>query len=478
MSSFGIRTAFDISKRTLRAQLAGLNVTGNNIANVNTEGYSRQEVSLKSATPLKVPDGIFGMGVELEGVRRIRDNLVDRQIRNEIETKGKNDILERILNQVETILNEPSETGLRSQLSRFFDNFYNLANDPENSTIRYNLREQAKVLVSAFHRIDEQLRILSNDINFELQQAVKNLNSLTGEVAELNNQIQSYEASSRGQANDLRDQRDRALDKISELLDIYIFEKPNGVVNIAAPSGTLVTSNYSMEFEVKTKNVDGNLVSDIVSKDDQGLFTASNGKLAGLIEARNELIPYFRERLDSLAQELTDKVNAFHRLGVGLQGTSGQVPKDNNFFRGSTAAGIDLDFSIIEDVNAIAAAQRIDIELDNGEIETRGAPGDNRIALEIAALKDKLILNDGTESLIDFFNSIVGEVGIKTREAHDRVANEDQLILQFKNMRDSISGVSLDEEFVNLIKYQRGFQAGARIVKTIDEMYETLINMV
>jgi len=477
MSGFGIRTAFDIARKSLRAQLAGLNVTGNNIANVNTKGFSRQEVTLVSDFPIITPDGIFGSGVKLEGVRRIRDKLVDRQLRNEMHTKGKNEALERVLNQIETTFNEPSETGLRVLLSQFFDNFHALANDPENATTRFNLRESSKVLIESFYRIDKQSRVLSDDIDFELRRSVETLNSLTAQIAELNSQIVAVEGASKGGANDLRDQRDRVLDDISELIDIFPLEKPNGTVDVAAQAQTLVTSNFSFELEVVTKSENDNLISEIIVSETGNIFEANNGKIFALVQARNEIIPHFRDLLNELANGLITKVNDIHRTGVGLQGTALEIPKNNDFFTGDSAANIDLSQAIKDDVNAIAAASRVDTLLENGQIVTSGSPGDNKIALEIANLKLMRVLSNGTESLIDFFDSIIGEVGIAAKEAHDNVLNEERIITQFQNIRDSTSGVSLDEEFVNLIKYQRGFQAGARLITTIDDMFETLINM-
>ncbi|MFC1556560.1 flagellar hook-associated protein FlgK [candidate division KSB1 bacterium] len=477
MSGFGIRAAFNIGKKSLSAQSAGLNVTGNNIANVNTEGYSRQELSLNPSMPLKGPDGIFGTGVDIEGVRRIRDKLIDNQLRAELQLKGNHAALEGIYNQVQTIINEPSEVGLRALLSEFFDNFYELSNNPEDIPIRFNVREQAKLVTSAFHRIDEQLRTLSNDVEFEIKRTVERFNSLSAEVAVLNNQIVTLEGASKGTANDLRDQRDRILDEMSEVMEIFPFEKPNGAINIATQSQTIVTSNIPVEFDVRTRSENGNLMSDIVVAGEEDVFVVHDGTLGGLIEARNEIMPHFRDRLNELASELITKVNNIHLNGVGLQGTSPTIPKDIRFFTGSDAITIALDYDILEDVKNIAAAERKDILQSNGQILTTGSPGSNEIALQIADLKRKLILNDGTESLIDFFNSVVSEVGIRTKEAADNVNNVDLLIEQFSNLRDTVSGVSLDEEFVNLIKFQRGYQASARLITTVDSMFETLINM-
>lgn len=477
MSGFGIRSALDIGRKTLRAQLAGLNVTGNNIANVNTKGYSRQEVSLVTDTPIATPVGIFGSGVKIDGVRRIRDSLVDRQLRNELHNKGRNVISERIYNQLETTINEPSETGLRSLMSRFFDNFYELANDPENVTTRFNLKESGNVLIEVFHRLDKQLRTLSDDIDFQLRRGVEELNSLSSKVARLNSQVLALEGPSKGSANDLRDERDRALDEISELLDIFALEKPRGIIDVAASEQTLVTSNFHIKLEVQVRNDRGNLKSDIIVSDTQDKFVVKNGKLFGLLEARNTIIPHFRDLFNSLAKTLIDRVNNIHKAGVGLQGSSSEIPKDIDFFTGDNAFNIDVSQVIKTDVNSIAAATRVDTKLASGEIKTTGSPGDNKIAIQIADLKQALVLNKGTQSIMDFFNAIVSEVGIAAKEAHDNVLNGGLLINQFLNFRDSISGVSLDEEFVNLIKFQRGFQAGARIITTVDQMFETLLNM-
>jgi len=477
MSGFDIRTAFDIGRKALRAQLAGLNVTGNNISNVNTEGYSREEVVLATDIPIKSPEGIFGSGVKLEGVRRIRDQLVDRQVRTELQTKNRNETLERILSQIETTINEPSDTGLRALMSQFFDNFYGLANDPENSTTRFNLEKSAEVMVEAFHRIDKQLRTLSDDIDFEMRRQVEKVNQLTSKIGELNLQIVNVESTSQGTAGQLRDDRDKALDDLSEILDIYPFEKQNGVVDVSSPSQTLVTSNITSQLDIDVRNENGNLVSDIIDKDSNNVLTLKNGKLSALQEVRNVIIPYYRQKFDDLANELATRVNNIHLAGVGLKGSAAEVPKDNPFFTGTGAVGIDVAQAIKNNVNAIAAARRIDTKLENGEIRTSGAPGDNGIAMQIADLKQALILNNGTESLTDFFDAIISEVGIGVQSAHDKALNEDHLIEQFQNIRDSTSGVSLDEEFINLTKYQRGFQAGARLISTVDEMLQTLINM-
>ena len=360
-------------------------------------------------------------------------------------------------------------------MSRYFDNWYSFSNDSENATTRFNLCESAKLVV--YHRIDKQLRVLSDNIDFELKRAVDDVNRLSLQIATLNGQILSTEGVSIGTSNELRDQRDRALDELSELMDVFALEKPNGVVNVSGSERSLVISNFPAVLEVIVQNNNGNLVSDIFDANTGEQFKVRDGNIAALVEARNEVIPKFRELFDELAKNLIDSANNIHKIGVGLKGTNSAVPKNNLFFTGNSSINIELAQAIVDDVNNIAAARRVNTVLPSGEVLTTGSPGDNTIAIKIADLKQKLILSDGTESLIDFFNTIVSEIGIDAKEAHDNVLNQDILINQFTNLRESMQGVSLDEEFVSLIKFRRGFQGGAKLIQTVDEMFETLINI-
>ncbi|RKY85528.1 flagellar hook-associated protein FlgK [candidate division KSB1 bacterium] len=475
--AIGLNTAFNVGKKGLRAQLFALNVTGNNIANVNTEGYSRRKVNLQTSPPLITTEGIFGTGVDIQGVRRIRDNLVDRQIRTSLKELGRQEIKERVLKQIETIYNEPAEKGIRGLLSQFFDNFQELANDPENVSTRYNVREQARVLANAFNRIDDQLTILSRDIEFELERKVADVNDYAKRIADLNEKILAAESVG-GSANDFRDERDRLLDKLAKDIDIVFSESSTGMVNVVAGGRSLVFGGDYTEFKLMTMEVEGELHSYIVGANDNVEFSISNGEIKGLLDARNDIIPRYRQYIDNLAYSLITEVNNIHIIGAGLKGDLPEVPYSNNFFKGTDAGDIALDDAIEENVNNIAAAYRETTTDEQGRVVVTANPGDNRIALEIAELKRRLVLQNGIQSIPDYLNSIIGNLGVETQQAMGTGLNQKRLIEQFQNIRDSTSGVSLDEEFVDLIRYQRGYQASARFVKAIDEVFQTLVNLV
>ncbi len=274
-------------------------------------------------------------------------------------------------------------------------------------------RESAKLVV--YYRIDKQLRVLSDNIDFELKRAVDDVNRLSSQIAALNGQILSTEGVSIGTSNELRDQRDRALDELSELMDVFALEKPNGVINVSGSERSLVTSNFPAVLEVIVQNNNGNFVSDIFDANTGEQFKVRDGNIAALVEARNEVIPKFRGLFDELAKNLIDSANNIHKIGVGLKGTNSAVPKNNLFFTGNSSVNIELAQAIVDDVNNIAAARRVDTVLPSGEVLRTGSPGDNTIAIKIADLKQKLILSDGTESLIDFFNTITENFN-KSRE--------------------------------------------------------------
>jgi len=476
MAGIGINTAFEIGRKGLRAQLAGLNVTGHNIANVSTEGFSRQQVNLVPSSPIKYTFGVFGSGVLVEGVRRIRDELVDKQVREQTSEVRKYETYERVLREIETIINEPSDHGIRSLLSEFFDNFHDLANDPEDQSIRNNIREQAGVLTRAFNRIYEQLSILGDNVAFEIERKIDEINSNVDKIADLNRQIRSLENIGKP-ANDSRDERDLLMDELSEIVDIVSNQMSDGRINISSGGRAIVFGARSLNFDTNVTNQSGELIYEVIGKEDGKKIELNNGELYALLRMKNVIIPKYKEKLNNIASVLIEKVNAFHRIGVGLKGTAPDIPNNNNFFKGSDARTIDIDDAINENLNNIAAAQSVQTTDENGNVQITGSPGDNYIALQIAGLKTSLILNNNTQSIMDQLNSTIAELGIETSDAGRVAGNNNLLLKELLNIRDSNSAVSLDEEFTNLIRYQRGYQASARLVSVVNEIFETLINI-
>lgn len=474
----GLKSIFDIGRKGLKANLAGLDVSGNNIANVNTEGYSRQRIVFKPSQGFKTPYGVFGTGADIEGINRIRDVIVDRQIRTQSSPMGNYEVLENLYKQIENVFNEPNaEFGIRSQIERFFDSFHELANDPESGTARNVVYEQAKVLADVINRIDEQLTTLSADIGFEIKQKVNEINNISQRIADLNVKIASAE-NNRASANQLRDERDLELDRLSKISNVYYNEESSGSINVSIGSNSIVSDGFRVStLSAVDYNDNGEIKTKVTGTESGVEFIPRGGELKALIDARNTIIPEYRENLDLLTSTLITQVNSVHRNGVGLQGSLTEVPHDNDFFTGTEASDIDVADAIKSSINNIAAAERNETVHETGETEVWGSPGDNTIALQIANLKDILIFESNTESFDDYLARVIGGLGVEARDAADNASRQGMVLSQFENLRDSTSGVSLDEELTYLIQFQRGYQAAARIVSTVDEMFTTLINM-
>ncbi len=477
MAVTGIRSAFNSATSGLHAQLTGLNVTGHNIANVNTEGYSRQNVVLAASDPMRTVKFVFGTGVTEQAIRRTRDAFIDQQYRIQLSNLSMNQMLEADMEELQTIFNEPSETGLRYQLSAFFDGWQELANDPESEVTRYNIRESAKVLAESFQRVDEQMNIMGDNIDFELELKVKEMNDLGRKIADLNIKINTVESGG-SQANDLRDERDRNLDSLANLADIVYAEGSNGQINVSAGGVTLVSGASSLPIEVETYQSAGELKVRLKTMGQKLEVTVNNGELKALAKVRNEIIPKYREALDSVAEALISEVNNIHKQGVGLKGSLNEIPHNNKFFSGTDASDIWISTAVENDVSAIAVAERVEVKDEYGNVTITGMAGNNKIGLQIGELKRSLVLNNHTASIPDSFNVIIGDLGIEANKYKDLALNQDSMLNQFRNIRESSSGVSLDEEFTNLIKYQRAYQASARVITTVSEMYETLVTMV
>lgn len=467
----------EIGRRGLQAQQRALDVTGHNVANANTPGFTRQEAVLTTTTPFPVPAlnrpwgaAQVGTGVEISEIRRLRDQFLDLQVRHENKTLGYWEARRDALRKVEVILNEPSDTGLRAVFEQFWQALEELSKNPESLAARSVVRQRGMALAETFNHMDRQLRELQEDLNSAVEVKVKEINSLGSQIAALNQQILKIEVTG-ARANDLRDRRDVLLDQLAKLVNFQAHEDNRGLVNINIGGRPLVQGEelYGLKTESDPNN-DGFLK--VLWEADGQPVQIEAGTLRGLIEMRGYVendtkkgfVREMREKLDALATTLIDKFNEIHKGGYGLDGTTG-----NDFFSGNSAATIEV---VITDLNKIAAAATWD---DDGE------PGDGSNALALAQLKHQLTMilpgnTKPTATFEDYLRSAVGQLGVAAQEANRMVENQELLVSQLENNRQAVSGVSLDEEMVNMIRFQHAYNAAARVITTMDEMLDLIIS--
>ncbi|HEY64319.1 MAG TPA: flagellar hook-associated protein FlgK [Caldilineae bacterium] len=446
-SFFGLQ----IGLSALRAHQRSMETITHNIANVNTEGYSRQEVSLASRwLPIEQRSGggFLGAGVDVVDVRRYASRFLTEQIRRESGEKARWEVLSDALSQVQVIFNEPSEEGLGAALDRFWGGWKDLGTDPTNFALRARLREIAEELASLIRQKYQELLALREELNRRIRDAVRQVNDLAAHIANVDRQIRQGTGIA-GAPNDLLDERDRLLTELGRVIRISVSTREDGSVTVSVGGHLLISKQGAHEI------AEG---ADLVWAEDGAPVRVLGGELAGLLEARDVEVPSYIDRLNELTHALITGVNSVHRNGYGLNNATGL-----DFFSGTDASDVAVAAPILEDLDNIAAASAPE------------APGDGSQALEIAALADQPLLSEGATPGT-FYSTMVALIGIGVRQADAVTRNQSVLLRHLEERREAISGVSLDEETVKLVASQRAYEAAARVITAMDEMLDRLIN--
>ena len=457
---FGLNTAL----RGLVASQQMLETAAHNTANANTPGFSRQRAQLVATPPYTYPSfnrsglpGQIGTGVAVATITRVRDAFLDLQIQSQSSIEGGWATRRDELAKVESVVPEPSGSGLGTILGRFWDAWQEVAADPSSSVARAALVEQARSLGIRFSGDAAQLATLATGIDDQLRQGVATVSDLASQVATLNAQIQQVQISG-DHANDLEDQRNLLLDKLAQIVPITLHPEADGTVTVLVGGTDLVSGNRARAMTTGP-NGSGQLIP---TWTDGTAVSISGGQLAALVDVRDRQLASYRTRLDTLAAGVADAVNALHATGFDAAGNPGSA-----FFTytaGNAAATLSVSAAIASNPALVAAAG------------APGQPGNGTIAGAIADLRTGRLFSSGTQTASDFYASLVGGIGTDSRQATEMAANQSLVTGHLRQRRESISGVSLDEEAADMIRFQHAYAAAARVITTFDEMLDTLIN--
>jgi len=596
----GLFSTFNVSKRGLNVAQTTIDVTSHNMANVNTDGYSRQRAEIVTSNPSSIQPGQLGTGAQVRAIERVRDSFLDYQVRGESSVKGQADVRNQMLNQVEDIFNEPSDTGISSLMGKFFDGFQELSKQSQNSNARTVVAQQTLALTDALNHASTKLDELKNNSQMLLKANVTDTNSMLNQINQLNKEIMSVKTA--GQTpNDLMDSRDNLLDELSYKFGIKIeagaFEGTNvkpidaggmKVINLVsssantsvarfsyissidadpnAPNTQVITyyklGDMSNEKNKQTIRVTGLSDADVkkISEsrvlwaDESGqvtkgdgypiknnevilaselmTFTPNSGEISGNISVQSDIENY-RSQLDKLAMSVAFSVNAIHSGLLDPINIGGDPERDNvPFFVNSSVAKYDSNKNLINVDETLNGEMQIsaknitinkEILEDVMKIKTRthdcnygyasenvvDGEGDGARALAIAQLRDtqlkvqdfgvtilsrkdmfaaskggasitnngmKIESNTSGMKLDSYYKDQIDKLGIQAQEATRNVENGEKLIGQLQNSRESISGVSLDEEMADLIKFQHAYTANAKLISTIDELLDVVVN--
>lgn len=461
---------FNVAKTALIAQQKALDVTANNIANVNTEGYTRQRLNMEQSEPVRYEGGSLSTGVHANRtIQRLYDRFLGAQMAEAASQKGRWEAQGETLEKAELMFDDASGYGLNDAMAQFWNAWQEVANNPSGYTERAMLVANAENLTLVFNNLSRDLTQVQSDSDKSITGTVDEINTLTEEIADLNLKIAEVEAGGRHSANTFRDQQDLKLQRLSGLIDANGFEDADGFLTIVTANGhTLVDRTRSWNLSTQP-NPASNGFQDVFWQSGSGRVDnitgdISTGKLKGWIEARDRIVPDYHRQLNELARELAGAVNDRHMLsGQDLDGAPGPA-----FFSPATdAADITVNPAIANDTRRIAAA-----------LASEGVPGGNGNAVAISEIQNRLLMSGGSATLDDFYNGLVSDVGRLVGQADVNAEHQSTVSVQLAAYREEVSGVSMDEEMVNMVQFQSAYNAAAKLVSTVDEMLESLIAMV
>ncbi len=439
----------------LFAEQGSLQATTNNVANVNTPGYSREVPVLVSSDPVVISPLTYGTGVTLQSIESVRDPILESRIQQETQTQGELTSLVSALSQTQVgFTNSTGDIG--TAITNFFNSINQLSTNPADLSLRQGVLTAADNLASTFNVAANNLTAQSQSLNGSVEQSVGQVNQLTQQIAQLNGQISALQNVGEN-AGGFIDQRTQAIDQLSSIIDVAVIPTDNTITLTTGTGTPLVEGQQSFALSTQP-NAAG--AQQIFAGSTNITSAISSGQLGGIIQARDVQIPAFENQLDTLAADLANSVNGVQTTGYDLNGDLG-----TNLFTpppaGGTGAAASLSVAIT-DPKLIAAS-------------SDGTAGSNGNAEAMYALNSAPIVGGQTPG--DYYSNIVFNVGNATANATAEQTASSLVLQQLNDQRSSISGVSLDQEAANMVQYQNAYSASAQVITTINDMMYAVIQM-
>jgi flagellar hook-associated protein 1 FlgK len=469
----GLFGTLDLGSRSLQTQQQGVEVAGHNLANVNNPAYTRQRLVIGTAPSVSTPTGMQGTGVTAITIERMRNSILDSQIQDEMSVQGSLQAQQEALQYANANLGQQidrsasadptaaaqgGQVGLAGGLTALFNKFQSLSSDPASMTERQALLSQASSLATQFNQVDQRLGSLQGQLNETLGADADKANTLLQQIANLNTQITRAEEKSGGEANDLRDTRQETLEQLSQLVKVDVVNGDGGALNISIAGNTFVNGGQAVD-SLQVYDAGGGQM--MVQAQSTGTPLAlTGGSLHGTIEARDGAVADLRQGINTLASQLITEVNAAHRDGYSLTGSTGA-----DFFTGTGAADIKVNSALTDNPALLQAAG------------ASGASGDGTVARTLGQLADKKVTSLGGTTLNQSYAQTVAGFGQSQAAVDQQLSDQGTVTGMLLNQRVSVSGVSMDEEMTNLVKFQKAYAASAKLISTIDDMLNDVINL-
>jgi flagellar hook-associated protein 1 len=466
----GLFGTIDLGARALQTQRQGVDVAGHNIANVNNPNYARQRLQVETSSIVNTQLGPMGTGADAASIAGLRNTLLDQQIQSETSVGGYLEAQQSALQSAQDNLAQnittsgsssggvSAQNGLARGLTDLFKAFQSLSSDASSVSDRQVLLLKAADLASQFNQTDKRLGELRTQLNDSVQTGVTSANELLSSIASLNGQISRAEASSNGTANDLRDLRQEKIESLAKLVNVSVAADSTGSVDISIGGVTFVSGKQVLDSLEAYDAGGGQML--VRSQTSGTALTLTGGSIAGTIDARDGGVASLRKDLNTLASQLIAEVNTIHRAGFNLSGGTGA-----DFFSGTGAGDIQVNPALVGKPALVQASG------------VAGAPGNNQTVLALAQLGNKAITGLNGQTFTQSYGLAVADLGQALSSANTRVDDQQSLQTLLARQRDSVSGVSLDEEMTDMMKYQKAFEASARLLSVVNDMVDSVLKM-
>jgi len=456
----------------LLANSAAIAVAGENITGANTPGFSRRTAQLENRSLSASTAG----GVTVAGVTRAFDQFSTRALISEQSLWGAADARASAMNRAEGVLQPGDGFGLDDRFGEFFQSWQELANKPDDLALRRDVIVKSQALVQTFNSMSHDVEAIRSSLYSEAQTVVDEVNVRLEKINVLNNKVVSTSKETSGRA-EIMDERDRLIREVSERISINVVEHGNGSVALLSSGVALLDAGVVRSLAVSLQPYDASTPADprtalkfeatLPNGTPRDITTrVTGGRLAGLREARDSDLIDLAADLDALAYDFATEANTRHAAGVDLDGN---VPPD--LFVGGlgpipappgTAAGLLFNVAIDADRRLLGAASALN-----------PPPGGNEIALSLAAIQQASLAAQGTPA--ERVAQIAAKTGNKVVSAESELRLRESTRSHAEQMREESSGVSLDEEMINLTKFQRAFQASTRVLQVADQLLQELV---
>lgn len=445
----------DISSRSLAVYRRALEVTSHNIANASNPYYSRQRIIFETDITDRAASMVWGNGVRIGDIRRVRDSLVDAHLINTNPNYSDSNRQSQLIGDIEKIFSEPSDLGISNLMTSLFSSFNELSVTPNSSPLRTNVLNAANNLAAKVNSVNESLEVLKGDIRNEFQHKVAEVNTLLKEIHQLN--VEQFNNSFRGlSVNDILDKRDQLVSDLSKLVNINVSVDNTNSVSISIGGALAVDRMHATEFTMDENNG----VLQLKVKDGSYPVILTGGELGGLAQVYSQKIPKYKEKLDEVINTLINSINEEHMKGYTVTNPQETGIK---FFESYENGILKMNAEILNDVNKIA-------------VSSDGTEGNGDIALRISQLTDAKLINGST--IIESYSILVNTLG-NDGLLQANYAEANLLVLnQLEDQQASQSGVSIDEEMTNVLKFQRCYEASAKLITVADEILRTILEMV